>query len=744
MPAALGNRAMFRLSVDGCDEELRVVRLRGHEAISSLFEFRLEIASGELALAALIGQDALLTIDGVEGERHVHGFVCQAEYIGDSRRYALYELTVVPWIWRLQQRASCRIFQQQTTPEILAAVLLGSGLRKTQFRLDLQAAYAARDYCTQYGETDLDLINRLMEADGIIYYFEHDSDQHILVLTDRGDCGHPAEGEVLLSWAPPQGVVHAGEHVTRLRLGELMRPERVSLRDMNLHTPAARLEVSEGSGTERELYEYPGSYQTAGKGGPDKGGQQAKLRLEALQAAGRRGFGTSDSPRLVAGLGFALAGHPRAGVDGEYRLVGVTHRGEQPQVLAEDTAESFHYSNDFECMDSKVPYRAPRVTPRPTVRGLQTAIVVGPPGEEVHVDEHGRVKVKFHWDRRDALDESSSCWVRVSQMWAGNGFGAMFLPRIGHEVLVDFIEGDPDRPMITGRIYTGFNKPPYALPDEKTKSTIKSDSSPGGGGFNELRFEDKKGSEQVFLHAQKDFDEVVLNNHTEDVGANETNKIGANQDTTVGADRTVHVKGNFTETIDGTETRTVTGAVQETFSATEVRDVSADQTETIGGNVTRAVSGNVTETVSGSVTETVSGALSQTVTGGITVNTPATVDITAVGGMTVTATGGIKMIAPAGFTLIAPGGTKTIDCDFWKFGGGQGDAFTWQIGISAIKFDAIGVQTTFNGVKCEYVALDILTAGFKLESKTLDLHMVVNKIHTAAIFLQTSGLTSIL
>jgi type VI secretion system secreted protein VgrG len=230
----------------------------------------------------------------------------------------------------------------------------------------------------------------------------------------------------VLPWGPPQGIVHAGEHLTRLRLGELMRPDRVSLRDMNLHTPATRLEASEGSGGERELYEYPGRYQAAGKGGPDKGGQQAKLRLEALQAAGRRGFGTSDSPRLVAGLGFTLAGHPRAGVDGEYRLVNVAHRGEQPQVLAEDTEESFHYSNDFECIASDVPYRAPRVTPRPIVRGLQTAIVVGPPGEEVHVDEHGRVKIQFHWDRRDALDETS--------VMLGAGGAALGGRRLGGDV----------------------------------------------------------------------------------------------------------------------------------------------------------------------------------------------------------------------------------------------------------------------------------------------------------------------
>jgi len=651
MPAVLGNRAMFRFAVEGCDDELRVVRLRGHEAISSLFEFRLEIASGELALEALIGQPALLTLDGVEGERHVHGFVCQAEYIGESRRYALYELTVVPWIWRLQQRASCRIFQQQTTPEILSAVLVGGGLRKTQFRLDLQASYARRDYCTQYGETDLDLINRLMEADGIIYYFEHDSEQHILVLTDRSDCGHPAEGEVLLSWGPPQGIVHPGEHVTHLRLAELMRPERVTLRDMNLHTPAARLEVSEGSG-ERELYEYPGSYQTAGKGGPERGGQQAKLRLEALQAAGRRGFGTSDSPRLVAGLGFKLAGHPRVGVDGEYRLVSVTHSGEQPQVLAEDTEGSFHYSNDFECMGSEVPYRAPRVTPRPTVRGLQTATVVGPLGEEVHVDEHGRVKVQFHWDRRDALDESSSCWVRVSQMWAGNGFGAMFLPRIGHEVLVDFIEGDPDRPMITGRIYTGFNKPPYALPDEKTRSTIKSETSPGGGGSNELRFEDAKGREEVYLHGQKDWTIAIENDKGQTIGNDES--------LAVGHDRVKLVKHDELEEITNDRTIKVGNAHTEEIGADMRLTVGANLSETIRGGQSLTVHENLTESAGKNIVLQAGKHLTVTTGENVNISSGKSTKVVVGDKLTVSCGAATVTIQSSGAVTIQTGGAVTI------------------------------------------------------------------------------------
>jgi type VI secretion system secreted protein VgrG len=268
-------------------------------------------------------------------------------------------------------------------------------------------------------------------------------------------------------------------------------------------------------------------------------------------------------------------------------VVHLSHRGEQPQVLDEDAAKEFHYSNDFECMDVKVPFRAPRVTPRPNVRGLQTATVVGPASEEVHVDEHGRVKVKFHWDREATTDETSSCWVRVSQMWAGNNFGAMFLPRIGHEVIVDFIEGDPDRPLITGRIYTGFNKPPYALPDEKTKSTIKSDSSPGGGGSNELRFEDAKGSEELYLHAQRDLAIAVEHDKLQTVGNDES--------LTVGHDRTKLVKNDETEEIKHDRTIKVGNAHSEHIGADMQLTVGANLSATVGGGKSVSVKENSTE-----------------------------------------------------------------------------------------------------------------------------------------------------
>jgi type VI secretion system secreted protein VgrG len=303
------------------------------------------------------------------------------------------------------------------------------------------------------------------------------------------------------------------EHVQGFRFGGRVRPGKVSLGDKNLHQPdlGMRVEAMAAVGSDLEIYEFPGEYQQPGRAAPHEGESMAKIRLEALQATRRQGSGESDCPRLTPGCLMGLIGHPRHEFNGEYRLIQVSHAGSQPQVLDQDASGGSSYHNSFIVTEKKVPYRPPRTSPRPMMRGLQTATVVGPEGEEVHTDEHGRVRVKFHWDRSEPHDETCTCWVRVSQVWAGNSWGAMFLPRIGHEVLVDFIEGDPDRPVVTGRIYHGLNRPPYPLPEEKTKSTIKSESSLGGGGFNELRFEDRKGAEQIFFHAERNLD-VRVNN----------------------------------------------------------------------------------------------------------------------------------------------------------------------------------------------------------------------------------------
>ncbi|MFZ6180070.1 type VI secretion system Vgr family protein [Nannocystis pusilla] len=616
---------MFTFAVDGCGEELRVVRFSGEEAVSSLFGFRFELASVTVPLDDLVGHAAVLTIHGREAPRHIHGLVCDARYIGESSSYTLHEVTLVPELWTLQQRAGSRIFQGQSTPEIVAKVLETAGIPRAGVRTQLHGTYAPRDYCVQYRETDLDFISRLMEADGIYYFFEHHEDKHVLVITDQADGGAPIAEDPALGF----NATRERERLLRFTLGESIRPQRVSLRDRNLHTPAEEVEAEEGQGDARELYDYPGGFQVGGRGGPETAGKQARMRLEAVQATRRSGSGESDSPRLAPGYFFNVADESHPHLEGEYRLIRVAHRGEQPQVLDEGATGEFSYTNRFECTAAELPYRAPRRTVKPTVHGVQTATVVGPGSEEIHVDEHGRVKVQFHWDRRGAYDDGSSCWVRVSQMWAGNGFGAMFLPRIGHEVIVDFIEGDPDRPIITGRIYTGVNTPPYPLPDQKTKSTLKSESSPGGGGSNELRFEDAKGSEEIFLHGQKDWNIVIEHDKAQSVGNDEARSVGHDSGVSVGHDETIEVGNDRTITVGKMHVERI-GAnmsigvgqnLTETVGASATFTVAADQTESIGANKaetvgiasTLAVGAAYAVTVGGAMTENVGLAKSETV-----------------------------------------------------------------------------------------------------------------------------------
>jgi len=555
--ALLGNQPLFTIDVAGAD--LRVVRFFGQEGISSLFGFRVELAGPDLDIAALVDKPALLRVEGVDAPRFIHGVLSEVEYVGHSRSLELYEADLVPWIWRLQHRHDCRIFQDKSTPTILEEVLTGAGLAKDWLRLDLVAEYKPRNYCVQYHESDLAFISRLMEEDGIFYFFEHHADKHILVLADHPGAHKPIPGSPAIWFNPPGGEVTDREHVQEFRFGQRIKPGKASLRDFNLHKPDLPMEVNEAGklNTDLEVYHYPGEYQDPALGTVEKGGTIAKIRLEAHQSHRRSGGGTSDCARLTAGHTFDLVGHPRAELDTTYRIVQVSHNGNQPQVLDQDAAGDFYYGNQFTVTEKSQAFRSAQRTPKPQMRGLQTATVVGPEGEEVHPDEHGRVKVKFHWDRAESFDETSSCWVRVSQLWAGNSWGTMFIPRIGHEVLVDFIEGDPDRPVVVGRIHTGNNMPRYEMPASKTRTTLRSESSPGGGGFNELSFEDSKGNEELFLHAQKDWNAFAQNNLSETVGNSRTSSIGSNETLSVGANRSVTVAAVDSTTVGGTHVVTI-------------------------------------------------------------------------------------------------------------------------------------------------------------------------------------------
>ncbi|PCC71556.1 type VI secretion system secreted protein VgrG [Nannocystis exedens] len=613
--------AIFTLDVGGAT--LRVVRFTGHEAISSPFEFRLEVAGVDLDTEGMLGQSALLTIEGAEVPRHVHGIIYEAEYIGHTRDFDLYALRLGPSAHLLLHRSDCRIFQDKTTQQIVSEVLTKAGVAKDRFRFALTAKYEPRNYCVQYRETDLAFVSRLLEEDGICYWFEHDESRHVWMMADSSQA-HPAIGGSSTVWFNPEdGAIQDREHVKEFRFGGRIRTGTVSLRDKNLHKPDQAMEVKESAKAKPELeaYDFPGEYQDPGRAGPHEGQVLAKIRLEELQAARRKGTGDSDCPRLTPGMTMTLAGHPQQELNTQYRIVEVQHRGEQQQALDHDGQKASSYDNTFAVTELKVPFRPARVTPRPVMRGLQSAVVTGPEGEEVHVDKYGRVRIQFHWDREGKFDETSTCWVRVSQLWAGNGWGAMFIPRIGHEVLVDFLEGDPDRPIITGRIYHGQNEVPYPLPEQKTKSTIKSDSSLGGGGYNELRFEDKKKEEQIFLHAERNLDvrvnndafSTVWNDSHVTVGHEEGGKAGDSfvqlfhdHHLTIHRHTKAHLGGDVELLVGGIDG---VGRVDMHVLGDKLELIDGDRNEHTRKNTLEKVDGSVSRIVDGNEQTTIGGRL---------------------------------------------------------------------------------------------------------------------------------------
>lgn len=545
------------------DDTLRVLKLSGEEVISQPFHFELELISPDhgLDLDALINESACLTLHGLEAPRLVHGIIEQAEHLRVGRHYSHYRIRLIPTLSSLRYTANLRIFQQKTTREIVEDVIREAGFDPALLSWSLIGTYAPRDYCVQYRESDWDFISRLLEEEGIFYYFQHSEEQDTLMLGDHTDAHRTLPNAATLPFRDEARVsglqeeaVHALSAIAGLASG------KHSLRDYRFKLPTLNMEVNRSADRFQSLetYDYPGDYVD-----PSLGKRLVKMRLEQAQVGRSLYRGATTCRHLMPGYRFNLELHPRDECNTRLVVQRVQHEATQPQVLEEehgaDQVPHIPYQAQFECHRAEVPFRPERNTRRPLVTGLQPALVVGPQGQEIYVDEFGRVKVQFYWDREGTQDERSSCWIRVSHPWAGTGFGMVNLPRIGQEVLVQFLEGDPDRPVIVGRMYNADNPHPYPLPDEKTKSTWKSNSSPGGNGFNELRFEDKAGQEEVFLHAQKDMNVNILNNHSRTVGANESVSVGGNQSISVSGNRSVSVDKNQTVTILGSNNITIQG-----------------------------------------------------------------------------------------------------------------------------------------------------------------------------------------
>ncbi|RWO88416.1 type VI secretion system tip protein TssI/VgrG [Mesorhizobium sp.] len=620
---------------------LTFTHLVGRDEISRCLAYTVGFVSSSPEIDPLKMLGGAVSIEGEsDPKRWFSGLVSEFRLTRIEDRLAYYEAVIRPWLWFLGNTTDCRIFQNMSVIEIVEEVF--SKYSTAKFEKRLQGSYPPREYCVQYDESDLDFVQRLLEHEGILYFFEHDEGKHTLVLADAMNKLKPAPGyEKVPYHFEGQGSRRDVEYITEWIPGSSVRPGAYVHTDYDFKKPGADLMAKSAQPFSHKLaagenYRQPGAHLDVGRGD-----SLAAIRREEIQAVHQRIAAVGTVRGLFSGCTFKLDGFPREDQNQEYLVVSAEYRLFDPGYRALADVESENFKVILGVAPTALAYRPPRVTTRPIMRGPQTATVVGPSGEEIFTDKYARVKVQFHWDRLGKKDQNSSCFVRVSQTWAGSGWGFIQIPRIGQEVIVDFIEGDPDLPIITGRVYNASQMPPYGLPGSATQSGWKSDSSKGGGGYNELMFEDKAGSELVNFQAQKDHNLLIKNDRTklvqhdqsdridhdakhsvghnldEDVGNNKTVKVGVDQTTDIGnndtetvgvnrsltvmANETIHVVSNSTENIDANHSQTVglnqtvtVGIARvDTVGAAETRTVGAAQMNTIGA--TRSVTVGISQ-----------------------------------------------------------------------------------------------------------------------------------------------------
>ncbi len=573
-----------------------VRRVRLVEGLSDLYFLTLDLVVDDLdsAVDPLLGSACELTIRRGAAARSVCGLVLELADRGAVGGRRLVQAKVGPALALLGQRVNTHAWQDRTVPEILQSVLTDAlATYRRSVRLDLAASdYPRREYCSQFRESDLDFAARLMEEEGISYFFEHEAGTEVLVLVDHNAhfpaLSDRAENDAvpILDVEPETAALESLQSFTWIRR---LHSTSVAQRDFDFVRPEApRAYEDRGrddAGRDREVYfhdEQPFM---------DDGERRARLRREQLATDGKVASGGGNATTFQAGLRFRLVDHRRGELDRMYVLTRVEHTGECPEALIEqaDAQAGPRYRNTFECAPDDVPLRPARRRMKPRVHGPTTATVVGPESEEVHTDEHGRVKVLFSWDRLSPRDDTASWWVRVAQGWAGPGWGSLFVPRIGMEVVVEFLDGDPDRPLVTGCVYNGRNPPPYTLPDEKTKSTIKTNSSPSNGGYNELRFEDQAGAEEVYLQAERDWNTLVKLNKTLTVGGNEIDTVAMNRAVQVALNDALTVGMNRAETVGMNKAETVGMNRAVTVALNNAVTVGMNQTETVAIAAARTI-----------------------------------------------------------------------------------------------------------------------------------------------------------
>lgn len=541
--------ATYLFSIKGNSKHISVTNLCAFESISIIFRVQIHFASTiEINdYEKLIGNESLLTIlndydEYGDTDRYFQGIIRKLEYVGADGDYFLYEAEMVPKFWQLSLRKNCRIFQETTTQEIVKKLLEEGGIDSDHYRFALVNEKHNRGFCVQYNESDFDFISRLLEEEGIYYFFEHYKDKHVMVMCDDKTIHSPIKGDKSIVFNPG-GMEGDEESIYSFTFSQRMKSGEYTHRNFFFKRTTLDLTAKESAPNKEsfEVYEYPSLHTTQARGN-----ELAKARSEELATMQKQGNGCSTSCRLIPGCTFTLVNHDSTVLNTDYLITSTVFSGEQPQSLEEGNGDGYLFDVEFTVIPASAQFRPARTREKPFVKGLQTATVVGPKGEEIHTDDYGRVRVQFHWDREGKRNDKSSCWIRVGQAWGGLSRGAQYIPRIGDEVLVDFLEGDPDRPIITGSLYNSDNMPINSLKKSITQSGFRTKTHKGKG-FHELRFDDAKGKEEIYLQSEKDWNVLVKNRKGQTVGGDSGTVIAKNCDLSVGGDSYTIVTGKSTE-----------------------------------------------------------------------------------------------------------------------------------------------------------------------------------------------------
>ncbi|WP_174278528.1 type VI secretion system Vgr family protein [Sphingomonas bacterium] len=607
--AAQSDTRQTQMSIDLGGEQVVLERVAFHEALGQPFELTVDIIAtlGEIDLLPHLGKP--VTIHALEDDvpmRHFSGFITDGELMHDSGAGFHYRLIARPFTFLLSQNRDMAIFQDVSVPDIIGKIFAAAG--QTNFKLQLSKTYAKRTYCVQYRESDWTFITRLMEEEGIYYFFQHDADKHTMIICDAPGAhatGKPAKLQfsqnarlITLAGSAQRGAGVDQWFVHRLTERVSTRGEaQVTVRDFDFEKPERPLQAQAANakqhpGDAREIYHYPGGFVDEGRGGA-----LSTVRLAALRRDRQSYTGESQAISLATGTKVTVTDHPTGRFNQSYLIVGTHHTITTEQYVSGGHGEDEGTLVTFDAIPAGTPFHLPVATPRPVVQGLETAIVSGPAGEEIYTDEYGRVKVRFHWDRGDTAGEKSTCWIRVAQF--GN-LGSVVLPRVNQEVMVDFLGGDPDHPIVMGWVFNKGNMPVYDLPANKTKALWRTkrygetgqypdaqDLDTGAPGVNELRFEDKGGHEEVFLHAERDMNTRVRFQETHHVGQNQEEKVGhdrhaivgRDESTEIGRDQNLTVKRDQNEEIKNNRTVKVTG--DDELKVTKSQTITVDEEITI-------------------------------------------------------------------------------------------------------------------------------------------------------------------